>query len=210
MIFDHLKKLKRGPQITLPKDASIIIGFCPITKESIVGDVGTGSGYFAILVSAVAKKVISYEKNEEFAKLAKKNIEKLKIQNIEIRIRDVLKDGFDEKNFDVIFLDLPNSHLVIKNAIDSLKNDGVLVGYFPHMEQLKEFVLKAREYGWEKYYATETIERRILVRKFGTRPENIGLVHSGYLVFIQKGKEELTKKEKKRQLKIIKKSQEEK
>ncbi|MFN3909754.1 MAG: methyltransferase domain-containing protein [Candidatus Anstonellaceae archaeon] len=205
MIFDYLKKLKRGPQITLPKDASIVIGFCPINKESIVIDAGSGSGYFAILASLVAKKVVSYEKNEEFFKLAKKNVEKLNIENIEIKIRDVIKDGFEEKEVDVVFLDLPNSYLAVKNAISSLKENGVLVGYFPHNEQLKDFVLEAKKYGWEKYYCTEIIERKILVREAGTRPENIGLLHSGYLAFLEKGKEEPTKIEKKRQKKLIKK-----
>ncbi|MEM4137805.1 MAG: methyltransferase domain-containing protein [Candidatus Anstonellaceae archaeon] len=209
MIFDYLKKLERKPQVILPKDAAIIINYCPITKESIVIDAGSGSGYFAIMAGMVAKKVISYEIKEEFAKIAKKNIEKLNIDNVEIIIRDVIRDGFEEERFakekvDVVFLDLPNSHLAIKHAIAVLKESGVIVGYFPNIEQLKEFVLKAKEFGWEKNYCVEIIERKILVREIGCRPENIGLMHSGYLAFIEKGEEVLTKIQKKRKKKIKK------
>ncbi|MCX8163728.1 MAG: methyltransferase domain-containing protein [Candidatus Micrarchaeota archaeon] len=208
MIFDYLKKIKRGPQVLLAKDAAIVLGYCPITKESVVVDAGTGSGYFAAMASRVAKKVISYEKNEEFAALAKKNLEKLKISNVEIKIRDVIKDGFEPEEADVVFLDLPNSSLAIKNAIKILKENGVLVGFFPHIEQLKEFVFEAKKFGWKKNYCLEVICRQILVRETGSRPENTGLLHSGYLTFIEKGEEQLTKLEKKRRKKLIYKTNE--
>jgi len=36
MIFDYLKQLKRGPQVVLPKDAFIIIGFAGLRHPLIL------------------------------------------------------------------------------------------------------------------------------------------------------------------------------
>jgi len=204
MIFDYLKQLKRGPQVVLPKDAFIIIGFAGLNKDSTIIEAGTGSGWFAIEASFFVKKVISYEKNPSFVELAKKNFEKLKINNIELKTKDVIQEGFDEKDVDMVFLDMANSHLAIEKALKAIKQDGIIVGYLPHFEQLKIFAQECKKYGLEKIYATEVIQRQILIREAGTRPENIGLMHTAYLLFAKKGKEELTKLEKKRRKKLQK------
>lgn len=206
-IEDYLKKLKRGPQVILPKDAAILIHYCGMDKNTILLEAGTGSGWFAIQASKTVKKVFSYDKNPEFLELAKKNIKKLGIENIELKLKDVIGEGFDEKNADVVFLDMANSHLAVANAIAALKEDGILAGYFPHIEQLKEFVNECKKYGWQDIYAVEIITRKILIREVGIRPENTGLLHTGYLVFVKKGEEKLTKLEKKRKQKYIKKMQ---
>ena len=204
MIFDYLKQLKRGPQVVLPKDTFIIIGFAGLNKESMIIDAGTGSGWFAVQASFFVKKVISYEKNPTFAELAKKNIEKLKIENVEIKIKDVVEEGFDEKNVDMVFLDMANSHLAVEKAIRAIKENGTVVGYLPHFEQLKVFAQECKKCGLERIYAAEIIQRQILIREAGIRPENVGLVHTAYLLFAKKGKEVLTKIEQKRRKKLQK------
>ncbi|MFH1306674.1 MAG: methyltransferase domain-containing protein [Candidatus Micrarchaeota archaeon] len=194
----HLKKLKRGPQVVLAKDAGLIISFAGICKESKVLDVGAGSGWLAIQIARVAKKVISYEAREEFAKLAEENVRKAGLDNVEIRIRDVLENGFDEKEGDVVCIDMANAHLAVKHAINALKEGGIIVGYLPHAEQLHEFVKACENEGFADYYAIEGIVREMLVRKAGVRPENVGIMHTAYLVFARKGERQLSKRERKK------------
>jgi tRNA (adenine57-N1/adenine58-N1)-methyltransferase catalytic subunit len=43
-----LRKLKRGPQVVLPKDIGMILGFTGVGKTSKVVDAGAGSGWLAI------------------------------------------------------------------------------------------------------------------------------------------------------------------
>ena len=41
------RKMKRGPQVILPKDIGIIIVYSGIDKNSVCVDAGTGSGWMA-------------------------------------------------------------------------------------------------------------------------------------------------------------------
>jgi len=57
LIFpDILMKLKRGPQVILPKDAGMIIAISGIGKESVCVDAGAGSGWLAVTLGNIAKK----------------------------------------------------------------------------------------------------------------------------------------------------------
>ncbi|MFH0927174.1 MAG: rRNA adenine N-6-methyltransferase family protein [Candidatus Micrarchaeota archaeon] len=198
MIPKYLQNLKRGPQVILPKDAGMIISFAGICKESFVLNAGAGSGWLDVQIGRIAKKVVSYEKREEFAQIAQKNIAKAGLQNVEVRIRDVIESGFDEKGADAAVLDMANSHLAVSHAISALKEDGVLVGYLPHTNQMQEFVLACESLGWADTYCVENILREMLVRPAGVRPENVGVMHTAYLVFARKGEKIMGKREEKR------------
>lgn len=198
MILNYLKKLKRGPQVILPKDAGMIIAFAGICKESFVLNAGSGSGWLDVQLGRIAKKVVSFEKREEFAKIAQKNIERAELKNVEIRVRDIIEQGYDEKNADVVVLDMANSHLAVPKAIEALNEEGVLVGYLPHTDQMREFVSACEQGGFADTYCLETILREMLVRPAGVRPENTGVMHTAYLVFAKKGEKQLSKQEEKR------------
>jgi len=127
----YLSKLKRGPQVVLPKDLGIIIAFAGISKDSFVLDAGAGSGWMAVGLGRVAARVVSYEMREDFAKLAGNNVQRLGLSNVEVRLRDILALGFDEKEADVVCLDMADADKAIPAAAAALKDGGVLVGYAP-------------------------------------------------------------------------------
>jgi len=52
-------KMKRAPQVILPKDIGIIIAYSGVNRESVCVDAGTGSGWLAVGLARIAKKVIS-------------------------------------------------------------------------------------------------------------------------------------------------------
>ncbi|MCL5430411.1 MAG: methyltransferase domain-containing protein [Candidatus Marsarchaeota archaeon] len=181
-IPQHYRRLKRGPQVILPKDIGSILAYSGINKDSVCVDAGTGSGWLAISLARVAKKVVSYDNRDDFIKIAKKNKENEMCENLTIKRGDVTKK-ITEKNVDIVTLDIPDSHKALKNAHKSLKEGGCVVGYLPHMEQVKAFVETLQKLKFRQIVTLENIERDILVREQGVRPSTKGVWHTAYLVF---------------------------
>ena len=183
------KKLKRGPQIITLKDAGLISAFTGLQSGDTAVDAGAGSGFLATYLGSVVApggKVVSYESRKEFAEIARRNVERAELQKtVEIREKDVL-NGIEEREVDLITLDMPDSEKLLENAKNTLKENGFIVGYFPNVEQVKKFVEKAEEL---KLKHTRTIEgtiREWLIRSYGCRPDNTGITFTGFLVFLRK------------------------
>lgn len=180
-----LKKLKRGPAIIQPKDIGLIIGYTGIGKESVCIDAGAGSAFLTIALANICKKVYSYEKKPEFFELAGKNIEYSGLKNTELKNKDIF-EGIEEKETDLITLDLPEAEKAVLHACNALKKDGWLVGYLPNIEQAKLFYLECEKAGFTEIFMLENIVREYEVREYGVRPQHIGLMHTAYLVFARK------------------------
>lgn len=179
------KRLKRGPQVILPKDIGVIMAYTGINRDSVCVDAGAGSGWLAVSLARVAKHVTSYETRPEFVKIAEKNKENEKLDNLVIRNADISKKIY-EKDVDIITLDMPDSDKIVGKAHKALKSGGHIVGYLPHMEQVKAFVSKLERYKFGNIFVAEVIIRDMLVRKEGIRPSTKGVWHTGYLAFAQK------------------------
>ncbi len=193
-MFDPViwKKLRRGPQVILLKDAAMISALTGLQSGDRVIDCGAGSGFLACYLGSIvapAGKVFSYEKREEFQQLAAKNVEKARLSDVvEIKLKDVLAEGFEETDIDLITLDMGDSHLGLPHAFAALKAGGFCAGYLPHAEQVQTFVKAALVAGFEQGETIEVIVRPMLVRERGFRPENSGLLHTAYLSFLRKPK----------------------
>ncbi|MBI4399207.1 methyltransferase domain-containing protein [Candidatus Micrarchaeota archaeon] len=182
---ETVKKLKRGPQVVLPKDFGVIVGFTGVGSRSLVVDAGAGSGFLAIMLGNVAGKVVSYEWREEFATLAEENVKRTGLKNVEIVRRDIFL-GIEEKGVDLVTLDLANSEKALGYAHEALRENGYAVGYLPNVEQVKRFVEECERLKFREIFTIECIVREILVRKEGCRPETKGLLHTAYLTFAKK------------------------
>jgi len=181
-----LRKCKRGPQVVLPKDIGVILAHSGIGKNSTVVDAGAGSGWLAISLANVAKKVTSYEWREEFAELAEKNAARAGVSDsLEIKRKNVL-DGIDEKDVDAVTLDLADSDKAVAHAHGALRKGGMVFGYVPHVEQARRFFEACTAAGFTDIRMLEAINRNYLVREAGVRPENTGLTHTAYIVFATK------------------------
>lgn len=185
LVPPHYKRLKRGPQVILPKDIGMIITYTGIGKDSVCVDAGTGSGWLAISLARIAKEVTTYDIRDEFIRIAEKNMENERLGNLIIKKGDVTKK-IDESNVDLVTLDMPDSDKVLRNARKALKAGGYVVGYMPHTEQVKKFVDTLNRLGFGNILTLETIVRDMLVREQGFRPSTKGVWHTGYLVFAQK------------------------
>ncbi|MEM4589982.1 MAG: rRNA adenine N-6-methyltransferase family protein [Candidatus Micrarchaeia archaeon] len=181
----QLQKLKRGPQIILPKDLGAIVAFTGMNKESIVVDAGTGSGFATVFFASIAKKVYSYENKKEFYEFSEKNIKRSGLTNIVHKFGSVFEEiSKIEEEINVINLDLPNPENIF-NSNFKLSEDGYIVAYLPHTEQVSKFVSTATKNNFTTF-TIEVIVREIISREKGTRPQNTGIMHTAYLTFCRK------------------------
>lgn len=183
------KKLKRGPQVILLKDAAMISALTGLQSGDRVIDCGAGSGFLSCYLGSIvapAGKVYSYEKREEFHKLSEGNVRKAGLEGVvELKLKDAL-EGFDETEVELVTLDLADSPLLLPHSFAALKAGGFCAGYLPHAEQVQAFVKAALQAGFEQRETIEVIVRPMLVRERGFRPENSGLLHTAYLSFLRK------------------------
>ena len=184
------RRLKRGPQVILPKDIAIIMVYAGVGKESVCVDAGTGSGWLALSLARVCKEVYSYDTREEFTAIAERNRVMLGLENVRFKKGDVFLN-IEEREVDLVTLDLPNAEKALRCAKRALRRDGMVVGYLPHMEQVKKFVAKLSSLGFEDVYTLESIVRDMLVREEGIRPSTKGVWHTAYLTFARKGQKAL-------------------
>jgi len=177
--------MKRGPQMPLPKDIAIIMYYSSVDKNSIVLDAGSGSGLLTCSLARIAKKVISYEVNEKNHKLAKKNVENFGLKNVELKNQDIYQ-GIDEKDLDVITLDLPEPWQVLEHAKKALKLGGTLVTYLPSIKQVDQLVKEAKQNGFLVSKTLEVLEREWLVKENVVRPCHEMYGHTAFLTFLRK------------------------
>jgi len=180
-----LKRLKRGPAIIQPKDIGLIVAYTGVGKESVCVDAGAGSAFLTVSLANICKKVYAYERKPEFYELAKRNVEKAGLANVELKNRDVF-EGVEEKEVDLVTLDLPDAEKGVAIAHSALRKDGWLVGYLPNVEQAKAFFMACHANGFVDMFMLEGIVREYEVREYGVRPAHLGLMHTAYLVFAKK------------------------
>ncbi len=181
--IDKIQRLKRGPQIILPKDIGYIIANTPLTSQSKVLEAGTGSAFLAVNLSRFAKEVYSYERDKRFYDLAAQNIQDMNIKNITLKNLDVYKK-IDQKDLDVIILDLPEPQKALKNVKATLKRGGYLVCYLPTISQI-EVLLKKIE-GFIHIKTVEILERSWQTEINKIRPKSQMIAHTAFLCFLRK------------------------
>lgn len=182
-----LRKLKRGgPAVTLPKDAGMVIAYSGLGKDSRVVELGSGSGFMTIQMANIAREVVSYEKREEFRKLAEDNVRRAGLSNVTFKHKDVL-EGIDEQDgsFDLVFCDIAEAEKAAPMAHKALRKGGCLAAHCLQSEQAKRLHLAALPL-FAEVFTTEAIMRDYEVREFGFRPANFGLMHTAYMVFARK------------------------
>jgi len=185
-LLDILKKLRRVPQIIMPRDASLILAYTGISPNSLIVDAGAGSGFLAIFLAYYCDKgkVVTYEKRSDFAKVAKKNIKLSGLKNITLKEKDI-QEGIDEKNVDLITLDMKGVEKLVKPSFDALKSGSWLAIYSPYIEQVILVREEIEKLNFEEIRTVENILREWRVGRH-TLPEVSGVMHTGWLTFARK------------------------
>lgn len=183
--IDLYKKIKRDAQIIPLKDIGLIVAETGINNKSKVVDAGAGSGALCCFLANIAKEVTTYEIREDFIEIVKKNIEFLKLKNVKIKNKDIYY-GIDEKNVDVIVLDLPEPWNAIEAAKKALKVGGFLVSYSPTIPQTADFVNAVnKDKNFAHVKTSEIVEREWEIEGRKVRPKSQGIGHSGFVSFVR-------------------------
>ena len=183
--IDIYEKMKRGAQIISLKDIGAILTETGVGKESKVLDAGVGSGALSIYLAHFCKEVVAYEIREDFAKIARGNIEKVGVKNIQVEVRDIY-EGIDEKNLDMITLDLREPWKAVKHCAKALRRGGFLVGYTPQVTQALDLVNAALEEGFILVKVKESAEREWRLGGKVAKPITPMISHTGFLTFLRR------------------------
>jgi len=96
-------------------------------------------------------------------------------------------DGFEEKNADLVTLDLPEPWNTVRAAIKALKVGGFLVNYSPSITSTSDFVSEIMKHKELLVIKTvELVERLWTVDERRVHPKSVPIGHSGFLTFVRR------------------------
>jgi tRNA (adenine57-N1/adenine58-N1)-methyltransferase len=190
-VGEYTRRIKRRTQVIFPKDSGFIIQSLNFGPGSTVVECGTGSGGMTAVFAHFAGdngRVISYDRREEFSKLAESNAERWGVRHrIEFKIRDIA-EGFDERDADAVFLDVRNPWDYMdaaKNALAWGRRVGIIVPTFNQIEQTLD-ALNAR--GFADVQVAELMLRCLKTDPRRIRPDDMMVGHTGFLIFAAKAR----------------------
>lgn len=182
---DLWELLQRGPQMVLQKDIGLILAKTGVNKDYAVVDAGGGSGSLCLSLANVCKHITIYENNPEHYALVAKNSQVMGIKNITLKQADIYQ-GIEEKEIDLLTLDLPEPWKVLSSAEQALKPGAHLVVYLPNLLQVQQFLEAAKKTTITIRETVELLLRTWKIEERIMRPEFEMLGHTGFLIFGRK------------------------
>ena len=101
---DTEQAMRQGQCMLSPKLEARMLQDVALKPHEKVLEIGTGSGYMAALLSQRGQRVITLETDAELARVARENLQRAGIANVEVRQADGSKGLPGEAPFDVIVL----------------------------------------------------------------------------------------------------------
>ena len=187
-LFHHFE---RTGAPMLPRDIGLLMGHTGVAAGDRVLDAGTGTGVLAAYLGRAGASVLSYERDPEFAAVARENMALAGVDadggtdpagdgTVEVRTDDVCEDLDSLGRFDLLTLDTADAPRVVERAPDLLVPGGFVGAYSPFVEDTLDVVETAREADLA-VESHETIQREMDFDERGTRPSTAGVGHTGYL-----------------------------
>jgi len=190
-MHDYVMKLQHGTQIVYPKDLGYIVARAGIGSGQKILEIGTGSGSLTSFIANIVKPrghVYTFDVNEDFMKIAEKNIKKAGVSKYITQHNLDLKTAkkLPLKDMDVALIDLGDPWTVIPQVRKMLKGSGSVFAICPTMNQLEKLTMSLVENEFTDIESTEHILRTIEAREGKTRHSFQGIGHTTYLCFARK------------------------
>ena len=152
----------RGQVMLAPRIEARLLQDAAVQKHEKVLEVGTGSGYMAALLAHRAQRVITVEIEPELARMARANLQKAGVHNVEVLELDASQGIKAEGPFDVIVLSGSVAE-VPQVLLAQLKPGGRLVGIVGEEPAMNATVVtRTGETTWTTKTPWDTVAPRLL------------------------------------------------
>ncbi|HET7358133.1 MAG TPA: tRNA (adenine-N1)-methyltransferase [Nocardioidaceae bacterium] len=192
LLNEFVVSMPRGAAVVYPKDAAQILAMADVFPGARVVEAGVGSGALTCsLLRAVGPhgRVSSYERREEFAEVATRNVTQWfngKHPAWQLTVGDLveaLPEGEPPGSVDRVILDMLAPWDCVGVAADALVPGGVLCAYVATTTQLGRVVETIRAHGgFTDPKPWETLVRDWHVEGLAIRPGHKMIGHTGFLV----------------------------
>jgi tRNA (adenine57-N1/adenine58-N1)-methyltransferase catalytic subunit len=185
-LADLLRGIKRNTQILYPKDIGYILVTMGIGPGMHILEAGTGSGALTCAFAyAVGREgqVTTYEARAPMQEMARSNLEKLELaERVNFKLGDVA-EGFEERDVDALFLDLPNPFDYIPQVRAALKPGGFFGTILPTVNQVEKLLIALRQNRFAFIDVCELLLRFYKAEPSRFRPADRMVAHTGFLIF---------------------------
>ncbi|QPK94741.1 tRNA (adenine-N1)-methyltransferase [Actinomyces sp. zg-332] len=191
-LCDYVLSMPRGATIVYPKDAAMIIQMGDIFPGAKVLEAGVGSGGLSIsLLSAIGEngKLISFERREEFAKIAEANVDLwfgARHKAWEVIVGDFASSVYEKvpaHSFDRVVLDMLDPWENLEAVHYALRPGGTFISYVATASQMSRLDEAMKESGlFTKIYPFETFVRPWHLDGLAVRPEHSMIGHTGFII----------------------------
>jgi tRNA (adenine57-N1/adenine58-N1)-methyltransferase catalytic subunit len=187
LMTDFSVSMPRGAAVIYPKDTAQIVAMADIFPGATVVEAGAGSGALTCaLLRAVGTqgRVISYERREDFAEVAQRNVTTFfggEHPAWELRVGDLAEA--EVSAVDRIVLDMLAPWECVELSADALVPGGVFCAYVATTTQLSRTVETLRVHGgFTEPRAWESLVRDWHVEGLAVRPSHRMQGHTAFLV----------------------------
>ena len=194
LLSEFVVSMPRGAAVVYPKDAAQIVAFADIFPGAHVVEAGVGSGALTCsLLRAVGPfgRVSSYERREEFAEVARKNVHQFfgapegqTHPAWELTVGDLAEAlPASGERADRVILDMLAPWDCLEATADALRPGGIVCAYVATTTQLSRFVETVRVHGgFTEPQAWESLVRDWHVEGLAVRPGHKMIGHTAFLV----------------------------
>jgi len=188
---EYVLEMPRGAQVIYPKDLATICFFADVGPGQTVCEAGIGSGALTMaLLRAVGPtgRVVSYETREEFARLARRNIETRLGPDVPltVRLQDVYA-GLEEREVDRLLFDLPEPWRLVEAAATALRTGGLFCAYVPTIIQSQRtHEALAAHPAFALVDTFETLLRPWHIAGLSVRPAHRMVAHTGFITLARR------------------------
>jgi tRNA (adenine57-N1/adenine58-N1)-methyltransferase len=190
LLSEFVVSMPRGAAVVYPKDAAQIVAMADIFPGAHVVEAGVGSGALTCsLLRAVGPfgRVSSYERREEFADVARKNVTQFfggDHPAWELTLGDLAEAlPASGDRVDRVILDMLAPWECLDAAADALRPGGIVCAYVATTTQLSRFVETVRLHGeFTEPHSWESLNRDWHVEGLAVRPDHKMIGHTAFLV----------------------------
>ncbi len=191
LLSEFVVSMPRGAAVVYPKDAAQIVAMADIFPGARVVEAGAGSGALSCsLLRAIGPngQLVSFERREEFAEVARKNVEQFFAgphPAWSLTVGDLVEElpKLEDHSVDRVVLDMLAPWECVDVVGKALRPGGLVVAYVATTTQLSKVTETLRAHGeFTEPHPWETLVREWHVEGLAVRPEHRMSGHTGFLV----------------------------